>query len=74
MSNFLSIIRLKPFKFTFLLQFLCNVNMFSISLFADITHLQNALIHEGKEMASVLYTYRSCVKALPQVKMLYESI
>ncbi|KAG7023906.1 Protein PIR, partial [Cucurbita argyrosperma subsp. argyrosperma] len=41
--------------------------MFSISLFADITHLQNALIHEGKEMASVLYTYRSCVKALPQL-------
>ena len=28
---------------------------------------QNALIQEGKEMASVLYTYRSCVKALPQV-------
>ncbi|KAG0477889.1 hypothetical protein HPP92_012608 [Vanilla planifolia] len=27
----------------------------------------NTLIHEGKEMASVLYTYRSCVKALPQV-------
>lgn len=30
--------------------------------------VQNTLIHEGKDMASVLYTYRSCVKALPQVK------
>jgi hypothetical protein len=29
--------------------------------------MQNVLIQEGKEMASVLYTYRSCVKALPQV-------
>ncbi|KAK5776696.1 hypothetical protein PVK06_044657 [Gossypium arboreum] len=26
---------------------------------------QNTLIQDGKEMASVLYTYRSCVKALP---------
>jgi len=29
--------------------------------------MQNTLIQEGKEMASILYTYRSCVKALPQV-------
>ncbi|KAH9784223.1 protein PIR [Citrus sinensis] len=29
--------------------------------------LENTLIQEGKEMASVLYTYRSCVKALPQL-------
>ncbi|KAG0477882.1 hypothetical protein HPP92_012601 [Vanilla planifolia] len=29
--------------------------------------IDNTLIHEGKEMASVLYTYRSCVKALPQL-------
>ncbi|KAI9080942.1 hypothetical protein K1719_037103 [Acacia pycnantha] len=29
--------------------------------------MQNALIQEGKEMTFVLYTYRSCVKALPQV-------
>ncbi|KAK8366832.1 hypothetical protein V6Z12_A02G145200 [Gossypium hirsutum] len=28
--------------------------------------LQNTFIQDGKEMASVLYTYRSCVKALPQ--------
>ncbi|MBA0701601.1 hypothetical protein Goari_020559 [Gossypium aridum] len=28
---------------------------------------QNTLIQDGKEMASVLYTYRSCVKALPQL-------
>ncbi|KAK5793733.1 hypothetical protein PVK06_034889 [Gossypium arboreum] len=27
---------------------------------------KNTLIQDGKEMASVLYTYRSCVKALPQ--------
>ncbi|PPR99253.1 hypothetical protein GOBAR_AA21410 [Gossypium barbadense] len=27
---------------------------------------ENTLIQDGKEMASVLYTYRSCVKALPQ--------
>ncbi|KAI9184998.1 hypothetical protein LWI28_003237 [Acer negundo] len=27
---------------------------------------KNTLIQEGKEMTSVLYTYRSCVKALPQ--------
>ncbi|KAK5793270.1 hypothetical protein PVK06_034411 [Gossypium arboreum] len=27
---------------------------------------QNILIQDGKEMASVLYTYCSCVKALPQ--------
>ncbi|PPS10803.1 hypothetical protein GOBAR_AA09829 [Gossypium barbadense] len=26
----------------------------------------NTFIQDGKEMASVLYTYRSCVKALPQ--------
>lgn len=32
--------------------------------------MQNDLTQEGKEMASVLYTYRSCVKALPQVKFL----
>ncbi|URD99972.1 cytoplasmic FMR1 interacting protein [Musa troglodytarum] len=29
--------------------------------------IHNALIHEGREMASLLYTYRSCVKALPQL-------
>ncbi|PPS02675.1 hypothetical protein GOBAR_AA17984 [Gossypium barbadense] len=27
---------------------------------------ENTLIQDGKEMALVLYTYRSCVKALPQ--------
>jgi hypothetical protein len=31
--------------------------------------LQNTLIKEGKEMTSLLYTYRSCVKALPQVSL-----
>ncbi|KAH9614330.1 hypothetical protein KSS87_011253 [Heliosperma pusillum] len=30
-------------------------------------HLQNMLIQEGKEKASLLYTYRSCIKALPQL-------
>ncbi|XP_057770909.1 uncharacterized protein LOC130990698 [Salvia miltiorrhiza] len=34
---------------------------------------QNLLVREGKEMDSVLYTYRSCVKALPQ-NILYEII
>ncbi|KAK5839026.1 hypothetical protein PVK06_007781 [Gossypium arboreum] len=29
-------------------------------------NLQNTFIQDGKEMASVLYTYRNCVKALPQ--------
>ncbi|KAI8032617.1 Protein PIR [Camellia lanceoleosa] len=29
--------------------------------------LENTLIQEGKDMTSVLYTYRSCVKALPQL-------
>ncbi|KAK7839487.1 protein pir, partial [Quercus suber] len=32
----------------------------------------NVLIQEGKDMASVLYTYRSCVKALPQMSRLRE--
>jgi hypothetical protein len=35
----------------------------------DFFFLQNTLIQEGKEMASLLYTYRSCVKALPQVSV-----
>ncbi|KAK8326443.1 hypothetical protein V6Z11_A11G115600 [Gossypium hirsutum] len=31
----------------------------------------NTFIQDGKEMASVLYTYRSCVKALPQCKAMF---
>ncbi|KAK5770401.1 hypothetical protein PVK06_046551 [Gossypium arboreum] len=34
---------------------------------------QNTLIQDGKEMASVLYTYRSCVKALPQEGVCWNS-
>ncbi|KAF3513106.1 hypothetical protein F2Q69_00000771 [Brassica cretica] len=35
---------------------------------SDLRPIQdNTLIQEGKEMASILYTYRSCVKALPQL-------
>lgn len=36
--------------------------------------MQNTLIQEGKEMASLLYTYRSCVKALPQVLLCISNI
>ncbi|KAF1892241.1 hypothetical protein Lal_00036602 [Lupinus albus] len=46
-----------------------DVAAYRLSLSEDtkaLNHL-NALTHEGKEMASVLYTYRSCVKALPQL-------
>ncbi|XP_023515847.1 protein PIR isoform X1 [Cucurbita pepo subsp. pepo] len=46
-----------------------DVSAYRLSLAEDTKALNqlNALIHEGKEMASVLYTYRSCVKALPQL-------
>lgn len=46
-----------------------DVSAYRLSLTEDTKALNqlNALIHEGKEMASVLYTYRSCVKALPQL-------
>lgn len=40
---------------------------FTVLSLVDEHELQNTLIQEGKEMASLLYTYRSCVKALPQV-------
>lgn len=36
--------------------------------------LQNLLTREGKEMGSVLYTYRSYVKALPQVDLIFPNI
>ncbi|KAG8503359.1 hypothetical protein CXB51_001350 [Gossypium anomalum] len=38
----------------------------TLSLILYLMAWQNTLIQDGKEMASVLYTYRSCVKALPQ--------
>ncbi|CAM8960308.1 unnamed protein product [Rhodiola kirilowii] len=46
-----------------------DVSAYRLSLSEDTKalNLLNTLILEGKEMASVLYTYRSCVKALPQL-------
>ncbi|KAH1071790.1 hypothetical protein GYH30_008334 [Glycine max] len=46
-----------------------DVSAYRLSLSEDTKALNqlNALTQEGKEMASVLYTYRSCVKALPQL-------
>ncbi|XP_037496161.1 protein PIR isoform X1 [Jatropha curcas] len=46
-----------------------DVSAYRLSLSEDTKALNqlNALIQEGKGMASVLYTYRSCVKALPQL-------
>ncbi|CAI8615634.1 unnamed protein product [Vicia faba] len=47
----------------------CDVAAYRLSLSEDTKALNqlNSLTQEGKEMASVLYTYRSCVKALPQL-------
>lgn len=46
-----------------------DISAYRLSLSEDTKALNqlNTLIQEGKEMASVLYTYRSCVKALPQL-------
>nr|KYP71853.1 Protein PIR [Cajanus cajan] len=46
-----------------------DVSAYRLSLSEDTKALNqlNVLTQEGKEMASVLYTYRSCVKALPQL-------
>ncbi|KAG8648069.1 protein PIR isoform X1 [Manihot esculenta] len=46
-----------------------DVSAYRLSLSEDTKALNqlNTLIQEGKGMASVLYTYRSCVKALPQL-------
>ncbi|KAI0493637.1 hypothetical protein KFK09_023758 [Dendrobium nobile] len=46
-----------------------DVSAYRLSLMEDTKAINqlNTLIQEGKEMASVLYTYRSCVKALPQL-------
>lgn len=46
-----------------------DVSAYRLSLSEDtkVLNLLNTLIQEGKDMASVLYTYRSCVKALPQL-------
>uniref|UniRef100_M8D737 Protein PIR n=1 Tax=Aegilops tauschii TaxID=37682 RepID=M8D737_AEGTA len=46
-----------------------DVAAYRLSLGEDTKAINqlNALIQEGKEMASLLYTYRSCVKALPQL-------
>ncbi|CAM0148045.1 unnamed protein product [Urochloa decumbens] len=46
-----------------------DVAAYRLSLGEDTKTINqlNMLIQEGKEMASLLYTYRSCVKALPQL-------
>lgn len=46
-----------------------DVSAYRLSLSEDTKAVNqlDILIQEGKEMASVLYTYRSCVKALPQL-------
>ncbi|XP_065853838.1 protein PIR [Euphorbia lathyris] len=46
-----------------------DVSAYRLSLSEDTKALNqlNTLIQEGKGMTSVLYTYRSCVKALPQL-------
>ncbi|XP_008809659.1 protein PIR [Phoenix dactylifera] len=46
-----------------------DVAAYRLSLAEDTKAINqlNTLIQEGKEMASLLYTYRSCVKALPQL-------
>ncbi|BBN10047.1 hypothetical protein Mp_5g00460 [Marchantia polymorpha subsp. ruderalis] len=46
-----------------------DVQAYQLSLLDDtksITQLNN-LIKEGRDMVAILYTYRSCVKALPQL-------
>ncbi|KAL0438051.1 UNVERIFIED_CONTAM: protein PIR [Sesamum latifolium] len=46
-----------------------DVSAYRLSLSEDTKAINqlNLLTREGKEMGSVLYTYRSCVKALPQL-------
>ncbi|KAI3936105.1 hypothetical protein MKW98_015864, partial [Papaver atlanticum] len=46
-----------------------DVSAYRLSLSEDTKAVNqlNNLIQEGREMSSVLYTYRSCVKALPQL-------
>lgn len=46
-----------------------DVSAYRLSLTEDTRAINqlNTLIQEGKEMTSLLYTYRSCVKALPQL-------
>ncbi|KAI4369469.1 hypothetical protein MLD38_017906 [Melastoma candidum] len=46
-----------------------DVAAYRLSLSEDTKAINqlNSLVKEGREMASVLYTYRSCVKALPQL-------
>ncbi|CAH9080681.1 unnamed protein product [Cuscuta europaea] len=46
-----------------------DVSAYRLSLIEDTKAINqlDALIQEGKEITSVLYTYRSCVKALPQL-------
>ncbi|KAI5067235.1 hypothetical protein GOP47_0017763 [Adiantum capillus-veneris] len=46
-----------------------DVPAYRMSLTEDTKsiNLLNLLVQEGKEMVAVLYTYRSCVKALPQL-------
>ncbi|XP_068666012.1 protein PIR [Aristolochia californica] len=47
----------------------CDVSAYRLSLVEDTKAINqlDTLVQEGTEMASVLYTYRSCVKALPQL-------
>ncbi|CAN6460531.1 unnamed protein product [Victoria cruziana] len=46
-----------------------DVSAYRLSLVEDTKAINqlNSLVVEGKEMSAVLYTYRSCVKALPQL-------
>ncbi|XP_073001255.1 protein PIR isoform X1 [Typha latifolia] len=46
-----------------------DVASYRLSLGEDTKAINqlNTLVQEGKEMTSLLYTYRSCVKALPQL-------
>ncbi|KAK5836349.1 hypothetical protein PVK06_012134 [Gossypium arboreum] len=45
---------------------LYSFTLFLNDIFETVKATLNTFIQDGKEMASVLYTYRSCVKALPQ--------
>lgn len=46
-----------------------DVPAYRLSLTEDTKSINqlNLLVQEGKEMVAILYTYRSCVKALPQL-------
>lgn len=49
--------------------FLCLYSkLCSVGAERNLCSEQNNLIKEGRDMVAILYTYRSCVKALPQVR------